>query len=282
MRKILVPTDFSPTAERALIYALNLAALGNSSVILYHAFTPMGNAFIESGKAREDLNKAAEEDTLKKLQRLCKKHLGDREISVTTILGKSPIIDNILDFANEQSIDLIIMGTQGATGLKRVLVGSVAGRVIEKTKIPVIFIPEQYAVAATETVVFTTNNLKPDTRYIDIALEFAKLFQAPLKIVHLHTAYYDIEETQQKEIEFANFRNSLQVQLAYDDVQFRMINISSATTGMEELHLRIPYDLLVMVRRKRSFLEKLFLESFTKNMAYITTRPLLIIPEADK
>ena len=48
---------------------------------------------------------------------------------------------------------------------------------------------------------------------------------------------------------------------------------------MENLDKKMPYDIIGMVRRKKGFYEKFFIGSFTKNMAYITRQPLLIIPE---
>jgi nucleotide-binding universal stress UspA family protein len=56
---------------------------------------------------------------------------------------------------------------------------------------------------------------------------------------------------------------------------------SSITETMERLDKKFPYDVMVMVRRKKSFLERFFIKSFTQNMAYITKKPLLIVPEVE-
>lgn len=279
MKKILVPTDFSLTAERALRFACKLALQSNSSILLFHSYTPMENAFIETGEARDELNKQTQSDLLKRLNRLAQKVTEQYPAIVTPLLGESPVIDTILNTAYDNAADLIIMGTQGASGLKKILIGTVAGRIIERTKIPVIFIPEKYELAELHEIVFTTINLNDDLHHIERAVEFARIFGASLKLVHLHTDIYNMEETERKEAAFTDFKQRIMQTMDYEKIQFRMIRMASATEGMEELHKKVPYDMLVMVRRKRSFLEKLFLESFTRNMAYTTTRPLLILPE---
>jgi len=59
------------------------------------------------------------------------------------------------------------------------------------------------------------------------------------------------------------------------------LKTTEVTDTMEKLDDEIRHDVLVMIRRKKDFLEKLFAESLTKNMAYIFTRPLLIVPEEE-
>ena len=63
-------------------------------------------------------------------------------------------------------------------------------------------------------------------------------------------------------------------------MKFDLMESSSITETMERLDKKFPYDVMVMVRRKKSFLERFFIKSFTRHMAYVTKKPLLIVPEA--
>lgn len=126
MKRILVPTDFSPTAQKAFRFALDLAQRANGTIIMYHNYIPVESTFVGTEKTRKQYNTQSEVNIVKRLQRLSKKVTADTAgVAVSTIVGRSPLIDNILGFAEHNHIDLIIMGTQGASGLKKTIIGSV-------------------------------------------------------------------------------------------------------------------------------------------------------------
>lgn len=62
-------------------------------------------------------------------------------------------------------------------------------------------------------------------------------------------------------------------------IRFNLLEVGSVSETMETLDKKFPYDIMAMVRRKKIFLERLFIKSFTQNMAYVTKKPLLVIPE---
>ena len=67
------------------------------------------------------------------------------------------MIDNILGFAEDNHIDLIVMGTQGASGLKKIIIGSVAARIVEKTDIPWVYFMRKKNWVQKEEVKFIDN-----------------------------------------------------------------------------------------------------------------------------
>jgi nucleotide-binding universal stress UspA family protein len=82
---------------------------------------------------------------MKRLERLKKKVVSTgMNLPVSAGLGRTPILNNILGFAEDNQIDLIVMGIQGGSGLKKTIVGSVAFRVIENSDLPVLLIPEKF------------------------------------------------------------------------------------------------------------------------------------------
>ena len=279
MKKILVPTDFSPTAEKAFRYALNLALKNNSSVVLYHIYTPVESTFIDTPEKRQMYNIQMEKNELKRLQRLKKKVAGAScPVPVETIIGRSPITNNILGFAEQNSVDLIVMGTQGANGLKKIIVGSEASRIAEESNVPVLLIPERFEWKEPEKIVFATDYRYSEINAIKVSIELAQLYQADITVVHLF-APNSIAALPDKEMAlFETFAEQLQKTFSHFPLRFKPIRTDSVKETMENLHNEIPYDLLVMVRRNRSFLQKLFLKSFTKGMCYVTTYPLLVMP----
>ena len=138
--RILVPTDFSPQADAALGYARGIAREFGSELHLLHV---LDNMFLRAmaGDPR-DLETAA----LRQLdERLTAE---DRRLGAIATLEKSDEpAKEIVQYAGEAGIDLIVMGTHGRTGLPHVLLGSVAERVIRRARCPVLTIRDGHVAA---------------------------------------------------------------------------------------------------------------------------------------
>ena len=281
MKRILVPTDFSSTAERALRFALDIASKSKGTVILYHVYTPVENTSIDMEKTRKLENTQTETNLVKRLQRFKKKVMANgMDVPVSTVVGRSPIINNILGFAEDNHIDLIVMGTQGASGLKKIIVGSVAARIIEKSDIPVLLVPEKFEWKEPEQIVFATNYQKTDKQALSLVLALAKYYNATVTVTHLINAY-NIPEAEKEQTDFDTYAYTVQREFNNSKLKFQLVKATSVTETMENLYKEVPYDMVVMVRRKKTFMERYSMESFTKNMAYITNHPLLVVPEEE-
>jgi nucleotide-binding universal stress UspA family protein len=137
MNRILVPNDFSPTAELAFRFAVNVATRAKGSITLYHNYVPIESTFIGTEITRKEYNAEYEATVAKKLALIKKRVLDDIiEVAVTINVGRAPLIDNMLGFAAHNKIDLIVMGTQGASGIKKTFDESVATKIVEKSDIP--------------------------------------------------------------------------------------------------------------------------------------------------
>lgn len=279
MKRILVPVDFSPTSKKAFGYAVDIASRSGGAVILCHFFRPVKSSDAGAIHNVREYNQQFEGNTLKRLQRLKNKVLADtsEKVSVSTLVGQTPVVKNIFRFAENNHIDLIVMGTQGATGLKKITIGSIAAKVAKGSPIPVLLVPEKFVWKEPQTILFTTTISKSDNNVFPLLLSLANLYDAHLTVVNMRTPY-QLNDYKEKE-EFEMYAYS--VQRIFDDVniQFRQLETSSPEKTMANLYKEIPYDLLVMARRKLDFFSRFFQKSFTKKMAYITTLPLLIVPE---
>lgn len=278
MKQILVPIDFSPTSKKAFRYAVDLAFKSSGSVVLYHLYTPGKTRTKGVFETLEGYDKQTESNYLKRLQRLKKKVLSESgEVPVSTVVGRSPVVNNILKFAESNHIDLIVMGTQGADGLKKVTVGSVAARVMKESQIPVLLVPEKFEWKLPETIVFTTGFHDADREALFPLFQMAELYNAGIIFVNLYDPQNPMAETNKNK--FETFAYGLKREFSDLRIQFNQVQTSSVEKAMETLHEEVPYDLLVMARRKLGFMGRFFQKSFTKKMAYITALPLLIIPE---
>jgi nucleotide-binding universal stress UspA family protein len=152
--RILVPVDFSPHSERALDYAISLAARFGATVDLLHVVEdPFESGAWNSEVAaipnilelRENLLDDAEQRI-----RLYRRLGDEARIAMVTSVRMGLPARTIVDYATALAADLIVMGTHGRTGLKHVFMGSVAERVVRHAPCPVITLRETAVKDTTE------------------------------------------------------------------------------------------------------------------------------------
>ena len=140
VRTILVPVDFTETSDRALDYAVAMAARFEASVVALHAYEipvygfPDG-ALVASGEVATRISDAAQ----KALDRLVEARQ-NKGVKLSALLRTGVAYDLANTVADEIDADLIVIGTHGRRGLARALLGSVAENVIRTAKRPVLVI----------------------------------------------------------------------------------------------------------------------------------------------
>lgn len=148
MKKVLIAIDYHPVSEKVAEAGYALAKKMGAKVCLIHVLADIGYystpfpTFMgyEGYSMAPDLNVASElrrigEDYLKSAA----EHLNDPEVSTHTAEGET--VDALLDYAGEWGADLIVMGTHSHSALEKMLLGTVASRVLEKTEVPVYMVP---------------------------------------------------------------------------------------------------------------------------------------------
>ena len=151
MKKILVAIDYNPTAEKIAEKGYELAKSMNAEIVLLHVvadytyyssldyspimgFDTFSNLGVLQTNTVVELQNAAE-DYLQK----CKSHLGDS--TVQTLVKDGDSGDAIIEAAENLKADVIVMGSHSRKGLDKILMGSVAEKVLRHSKIPLFIIP---------------------------------------------------------------------------------------------------------------------------------------------
>jgi nucleotide-binding universal stress UspA family protein len=153
VKRILVPTDFSPPAACALEEAIGLANVFGASVTLFHVYglpAPVSDREYAYGENLiATLGDAAERNLAAAREDLRRRVPDAPPIEIKALLGFAA--DEIVAEARRGSFDLIVMGTHGRIGLKHMLLGSVAERVVRMAPVPVMTVhPVAEASAAAE------------------------------------------------------------------------------------------------------------------------------------
>jgi len=137
IKRILVPTDFSKAATDALDYAKTLAEAMKGSLHVLHVLDEVMPVMIGQYMPSENYWKPVEKSAREAISRVLSE--ADREkFHATFWVSRGCPPDQIVKYADEHAIDLIVMGTHGRSPITRLLLGSVADRVIRKARCPVL------------------------------------------------------------------------------------------------------------------------------------------------
>ena len=156
MKKILFPTDFSPVANNALEFAMEFNKKINAKILLFHSFFVPISATEIPIVIPTDIELETEAiGLINKLKTKYLKKYPQNHFSVEVHEGVPEF--EIVDAAKKFKCDLIIMGTHGASGMKKFLMGSNTVSVIDKSVLPVIAVPEKAKINGLKKIVFASN-----------------------------------------------------------------------------------------------------------------------------
>lgn len=187
MKQILVPTDFSAHAENALRVAAQIAKKSDAEIVLLHLMeipSQMNDAitttkgipevmlFIE--KSKEILRKLAKQDYLS-------------GTVVTEKLQFKSVFDGILSFSINNEIDLIVMGSHGASGIEEVVIGSNTEKIVRLSEVPVLVIKKGTTELKGTNFVFASDFSKEIKKPFKKMIDFTKIFDAKLNLVMICT-----------------------------------------------------------------------------------------------
>jgi nucleotide-binding universal stress UspA family protein len=138
LRTILVPTDYSPTSDAALAYAMDLAAALGASVHVLHSYeTPVYGPPEATFVATPETMSAIRDAAKKGIDAAVAKHQG-RGVALEGHLAEGRASEVILATAAQVGADLIVIGTHGRRGIARALLGSVTEKVVRTSPVPVL------------------------------------------------------------------------------------------------------------------------------------------------
>ena len=277
MQKILVPTDFSNNALKAVGYAAEIAKKSDATIFLLHVIEPTIN--MATMQADSSSKKVLEERRAE--LNLALKSIADvyPQIKVIPFLAGGAIVSSILDYAEKEEMDMIVMGTKGASGLKKFFMGSVAAGVIGKTKIPVLTVPVSYEMEEPDAVAFATNQFEKNKDVLKKIVVFSKLFSSAIHLV----VFKDINENINADLIYNEEQLNDYLQFlkeTFPDVIFKgeLLEGKDFEIEIDRYSNKNEVDVIAMVTYPKSFFEKVLQKSVTKKMAFHSTIPILAIP----
>jgi nucleotide-binding universal stress UspA family protein len=187
MKKILVPTDFSPQADYALHVASQLAKKHKCEIYLLHMLELPINE-IDALSSHSDLPEAMFYMKLarKRFDEVAKQPFL-KNIKVHEIVKFEQAFDGIIDTCKEYKIDLIIMGSHGVSGFKEMFIGSNTEKVVRTSDIPVLVIKNYHKSFRIKNFVYASDFTEENKAPFKKAIKFAKLVNATMHLLMINT-----------------------------------------------------------------------------------------------
>lgn len=188
MKKILVPFDFSKTAVNAFRFAVDIALQAKGTIYLLHVIElPVINdpIIMPVMTFEQDFLKTLREKAMREFDKVISKYGSDVKVSKNVEFGAPA--KTINTFADKEGVDVIVMGSHGATGLREVFVGSNAEKVVRNSSIPVMVFKNYYKGPIRNIIFPNTLDLAKMQDFTMKVKALQAFFKAKLHIVYINT-----------------------------------------------------------------------------------------------
>ncbi len=265
--KVLLPTDFSENADLAAQFAIDIVKRTNGHLLALHGYDlpyaehSMTTSLLEEMKLNAD-NHMAE----------FKKNILDQSgVSHESEVRMGNPIRLIKDFAKTKEIELVVMGTKGASGIEEFLIGSNAASVIQNLDVPVLVIPPKSQVKPLKKIVLASDlDLKKKERPLQRLRNFAKIYGASIEILYLQSdSGIGLGNRNFLEEVLHDVEHNYSVIKAEGDLDKAILNHCEAKKA----------DVVTAITKRYGFFEGLFHKSTTSKLAYHTHIPMLALHE---
>lgn len=272
MKKILVPTDFSPLASYALDAALQLAQKTNAEVILLHVVEVPGASFSITGQAQDpsefDLyTMKLISKTKADLADILNKHVG-KKVKLTSSLHVGNAYHEIASVITDQQVDLVIMGSKGAEGWEEALVGSNAEKVVRRSECPVLVIKREFDMDKTMTMVFAAE-FNDESRAILKVKELQKILGANLHLLKVNTPANFVADHVRKQV-----MKKFALQHELENCTLNVYNEKNEEDGILHFAEEIDADLITLGTHGRTGIYHLLNGSIAEDVVNHSKRPV--------
>ena len=274
MKRILLPTDFSNNSENAIRYALDLfkgmsctfvilnvqkiSEYATDDLLIASPGTSIYEAIVADNKAR-----------LKAFVEPIEEDYANEDYTFENRVDFDVFVDAIDQAVKRHDIDLIIMGSNGATGAAEVLFGSNTLKVIRQVDHPLLIVPAGYGYTRPENILFTVHKNEDFQRdRIDTLLQLVDIFSSSLHVL-------EVEESRDTSID--NTQDKVNELISGRSFEFRFLEGLPAPVAVSAYVQLFPVDMHAMFVEKESFLQRFIYGSETHKISYSTRVPLLVL-----
>ncbi|SRX55140.1 universal stress protein [Aequorivita sp. CIP111184] len=273
MKNILLPTDFSKSSKNAIRYAMRFFEGETCTFHILNSQKPSGyiTADVLYGAPGSTIYDGILNDNKKELEKMvlfCESNSTKENFTFVPKIDFDNIVDAVNQAITKNNIELIIMGTNGATGAAETIFGSNTLKIIRNVDCPVVAVPQNYIFEKVKSVLLSLNyQYDVPKRSLDIVVEIVKKYGASLKIL-------EIEEENIELVSKTNYTEEVFKEIGCEHFSIKNIPTSMAINAFEQL---IPVQLHAMVVEHKTFLDRFIFGSETSKISYGSKIPILVL-----
>lgn len=272
-KNILLPTDFSDNAWSAAVYALKLYKDEVCTFYFLHSSKMKVSAM---SNMSNKLMRVMAENAMKELTDLkdmAQNTNANANHSFEIILSTNDLRDAMETVIEKNKIDLVVMGTKGATKAKEIVFGSNTVTTIKNIKnCPVLAIPNEYDFVKPEQIAFPTDFNRIYGNELSELKNMAELYNSKIRVLHINVED-NISEKQEQNLD--------QLKAALADYQHSfhwMPDYGTKDQAIKDFIEELNINILVMINYRHSFIENIIKEPVIKKLGFQPSIPFLVIP----
>lgn len=268
---LVLLTDFSPLSKVAIQYAIKMAGPLHAHFTILNIVRLDGvpKANLKSRQIEKSIAKISQEEGDKLVQEIKNQIKGNYSIEFKPVKART-VAEMVRKYVAKHPTNMVVMGLQGASALKKARLGGTTVSVIDECNVPVLAIPQFAQYRNLQHIVYASD-LKNIQKELNIIVEFAKIYGSSVHMIH-------VAPVMDKKLEAAvNTVNETISKSNYDKLDFKLILEEDITTAIDTYIKRTKADLLTTFTHKLSLEEKIFGKSVTRRLAYQGTIPLLAV-----
>lgn len=286
--KVLIPVDFSNYSLKACEFGFNFAHNIGAEVILLHVyFTPIyatslpyGDVFNYQFSDEENVKNILQKvhADLNALSDKVKEKVASGEfpnVKYTCVLREGIPEEEVLRYSKEYRPRIIVMGTRGKNQKDIDLIGSVTAEVIERSRVPVLAIPENTPFkqfSEVRRIAFITNFDQRDLIAFDSLINSLKPFEFSISLIHLA----DVKDTW-NEIKLGGIKEYFQKQYPLLDIRYDIVQNDDLLNSLDKYIQSNHIDIMSLTSYKRNIFSRLFNPGIARKMIFHSDTSLLVI-----
>jgi nucleotide-binding universal stress UspA family protein len=274
MKKIIVPIDFSDHSEYALKVAADIAKKHKSELFLLHMLDISDQmiSITEATKRRELM--FFMQLATKKFEEFANKDYM-KGIKITPVIKHFKVFEEVDNVAQEVGANLIVMGSQGASGVKGYFVGSNTEKVVRTSEIPVLVVKSDTKNFNPKTIVFASDFNDENLNAFKTIRLFAESYKATLKMVYVNTPNAYFKNTLEIREQMRAFLNKTAISNHSENIV--IFNDYSITDGIQNAADMLDADMIAIPTHGRKGINKLLAGSIGEDVANTSNIPVLTV-----
>lgn len=274
---ILIPTDFSDNAWSAALYALKLYSNEPCTFYLLHTWS-FKNSAVRTYITSEylDTNKVETKKRLLEFKDELKAKSTNSDHNFKIIYSTDALLPTIKKAIITHHINLVVMGTKGATGAKEFFFGSNTVNIINKIRLcPILVVPDAFPFMKPKQIAFPTDfNHFYDEEILPIK-QLSKLHKSKIRVFHING---EKNLTEKQNYNLAMLKAYLE---DYKHSFHWMKDYDKKENAINDFIKVFDINILTMINYKHSFIERIIKEPIIKKIGFQPIIPFLVIPDSD-